>query len=34
LVVVARVAVLKPVGHEEVNDLVAPVGRGHMQLQI
>ena len=31
LVVVARVAVVEAVGQHEVDDLVAPVGRGHVQ---
>ena len=33
LVVVARVAVGKAVGHDEVDDLVAPIGGRHVQFQ-
>ena len=34
LIVVTGVAILKSIGHEEVHDLISPIGRGHMQLQI
>ena len=33
LVVVAGIAVCKAVGHQEVDDLVAPIRRRHMQFQ-
>ena len=33
LVVVVGVAVFKPIGHQEINDLISPIRRRHVQLQ-